>query len=339
MAVVTRSNGHRLDGILPVSQPRIPGPRPTENDVAFDLEASVSAVRSLRSHVPPDARTANSLGTEREGNAVVIDDSGLLVTIGYLISEATDVSIGAPGGHDVAAQVVAYDHATGFGLIRTITPLDVPALELSGAPDDPGAGDSVVIASAGGVDCSILGRVVDRREFAGSWEYMIDAALFTSPLHPRWSGAALIRPGDGSLVGIGSLFVQEVGEDVETPGNMFVPVSLLQPVLTEMLETGRAGSLARPWVGMHAAEALGHLVVSNVMENGPADRAGITPGDIIREVEGESVETLSEMYARMWAAGDPGDDIVFGITRGARVMEIVIRSADRHDFLHHPPRH
>ncbi len=339
MADVKRSNGHRLDGVLPVSQPRIPGPRPTENDIAFDLEAGVSAVRSLRSHVPPDARTANTLGTEREGNAVLIDESGLLVTIGYLISEATDVSIGAPGGHELAAQVVAYDHATGFGLVRTVSPIDVPPLELAGAPDDPGDGDSVVIASAGGVDASILGRVVERRVFAGSWEYMIDAAMFTVPLHPRWSGAALIRPRDGKLVGIGSLFVQEVGPGVETPGNMFVPVSLLQPILDEMLETGRAGSLARPWVGMHAAEALGHLVVSNVMEGGPADRAGIVPGDIIREVEGESVETLAEMYTRMWGAGGPGDDIVFGITRGARVLEIVIRSADRHDFLHHPPRH
>lgn len=341
MADIKRSNGHRLEGVLPVAQPQIPGPRPTEGDVAFDLEAGVSAVRSLRSRVPADARTARTLGTEREGNAVLIDESGLLLTIGYLISEATDVSIGGLDGQAIAAQVAAYDHATGFGLVRTVEPLDIPPLKISNAAEVPGGGDSVIIASAGGVDASILGTVAERRVFAGSWEYMIDSAIFTQPLHPKWSGAALIDPKNGTLVGIGSLFVQEVGGsgDEELPGNMFVPVSLLGPIYEELIRIGRAASTARPWIGMHTAEALGHLVVSDVLEGGPADRAGVETGDIIRAVEGESVETLIEMYRGMWAVGGPGADISLAIIRGSRVLEIVVRSADRQDFLSRPPRH
>jgi S1-C subfamily serine protease len=339
MADIKRSNGHRIDGVLPIARPQIPGPHPTEKDVAFDLEAGVSAVRSLRSRVPADARTANTLGTEREGNAVLIDDSGLLLTIGYLISEATDVSIGGLDGREIAAQVAAYDHCTGFGLVRTVEPLDIPPLKLSSVMEVPVAGDPIVIASAGGVSASILGKVVERRVFAGSWEYMIQGAIFTVPMHPRWSGAALIDPRHGTLVGIGSLFVQEVGGDDEIPGNMFVPACLLGPVFDEMLRTGRAGGLARPWIGMHAAEALGHLIVSHLLEGGPADRADIRAGDIIQTVEGDSVETLVEMYTRMWAVGGPGSDIVLGITRGSRILEIVVQSADRHDFLQRPPRH
>ena len=120
---------------------------------------------------------------------------------------------------------------------------------------------------------------------------------------------------------------------------MFVPACLLGPVFDEMLRTGRAGGLARPWIGMHAAEALGHLIVSHLLEGGPADRADIRAGDIIQTVEGDSVETLVEMYTRMWAVGGPGSDIVLGITRGSRILEIVVQSADRHDFLQRPPRH
>ncbi len=340
MTEVTRANGHRLDGILPLGEPPMPGPQPTDDDVAFDLEVGLSAVRSLRSKIPADAHSARNLGTEREGNAVLIDTDGTLVTIGYLITEATDIEIGGPNGDEVPAQVVGYDHRTGFGLVRTVEPLDLTPLPIASNVDNILTDDQVVVAASGGVPSAILGQVVDRREFAGSWEYLLDSAIFTAPLHPRWSGGALIDPRSGSLVGIGSLFVQDPGgNSSESQGNMFVPIDLLPPIYQELVDTGRAQKNAKPWLGMQTTEALGHLVVSGVHDGGPADQAGVQVGDIIEEIESQGVESLSDMYRKIWSAGGAGADVSISVVRGSRQIDVVIRSGDRHDYLKVPRRH
>jgi S1-C subfamily serine protease len=318
----------------------MPGPQPTDDDVAFDLEVGLAAVRSLRSKIPADAHSARNLGTEREGNAVLIDADGTLVTIGYLITEATDIAIGGPDGEEVPAQVVGYDHRTGFGLVRTVEPLDLTPLPIASNVDNILADDQIVIAASGGIPSAILGQVVDRREFAGSWEYLVNSAIFTSPLHPRWSGGALIDPRSGSLVGIGSLFVQDPGgNSSESQGNMFVPIDLLPPIYQELVDTGRAQKNAKPWLGMQTTEALGHLVVSGVHDGGPADKADVQVGDIIEEIETQSVENLPDMYRKIWAAGGAGADVSICVVRGSRQIDIVIRSGDRHDYLKVPRRH
>ena len=340
MTEVTRANGHRLDGILPLGEPPMPEPQPTDDDVVFDLEVGLAAVRSLRSKIPADAHSARNLGTEREGNAVLIDADGTLVTIGYLITEATDIAIGGPDGEEVPAQVVGYDHRTGFGLVRTVEPLDLTPLSIAPNVDNILTDDQVVVAASGGIPSSILGQVVDRREFAGSWEYLLDSAIFTTPLHPRWSGGALIDPRSGSLVGIGSLFVQDPGgNSSESQGNMFVPIDLLPPIYQELVDTGRAQKNAKPWLGMQTTEALGHLVVSGVHDGGPADKADIQVGDIIEEIETQSVESLPDMYRKIWAVGGAGADVSISVVRGSRQIDIVIRSGDRHDYLKVPRRH
>ena len=340
MTEVTRANGHRLDGILPLGEPPMPGPQPTDDDVAFDLEVGLSAVRSLRSKIPADAHSARNLGTEREGNAVLIDTDGTLVTIGYLITEATDIEIGGPNGDEVPAQVVGYDHRTGFGLVRTVKPLDLTPLPIASNVDNILTDDQVVVAASGGIPSAILGHVVDRREFAGSWEYLLDYAIFTAPLHPRWSGGALIDPRSGSLVGIGSLFVQDPGgNSSESQGNMFVPIDLLPPIYQELVDTGRAQKNAKPWLGMQTTEALGHLVISGVHDGGPADQADLQVGDIIEEIESQAVESLSDMYRKIWSAGGAGADVSISVVRGSRQIDVVIRSGDRHDYLKVQRRH
>ncbi len=340
MAGIKRANGHRLDGILPGMSPPIPGPRPAPENVGFDLEPALAAVRSLRARAPADGFTAASLGTEREGNAVLIDENGLLLTIGYLIVETTEIMIGGPDGKGIPAQAVGYDHETGFGLVRTVDPLDVPPLVLSRNVGDIVTGTKVVIAGQGGGEQALLGEVADRREFAGSWEYMLDSAIFTRPLHPRWSGAALLDGADGSLVGIGSLYVQEIGGSGEIqPGNMFVPVDILAPIYDDLLRLGRPSRPARPWLGMQVTEALGHLVVSGVRDGGPADTVGVMPGDLVTSIEGQEVETLSDMYRKVWSVGNAGADIQVGLVRGPQLIDVVVRSADRQDFLHIPRRH
>lgn len=337
---VKRANGHRLDGLLPIARPPMPGPHPTEDDVGFDLEAALAAVRPLRTSVPPDCHSAATLGTEREGSAVLIDRSGLLLTIGYLIVEATDVVIGGPDGKPMAAQAAGYDHETGFGLVRTVEPLDLEPLTIASSMDRMVRDAPVVAAAHGGAGQALLAHVADRREFAGSWEYMLSAAIFTFPLHPHWSGGALLDRTDGALVGIGSLFVQGVGgSGGEEQGNMFVPIDLLPPIYDDLVRFGRAMRPPRPWLGMHTTEALGHLVVAGVFDGGPADSAGIRPGDLIDRVEDAEVKTLPDMYRRIWSVGNAGADVKLSVIRGSRGLDVFIRSADRRDFYKLPRRH
>src|SRR5258707_2406146 len=111
--------------------------------------------------------------------------------------------------------------------------------------------DRMVIAAGGGEDSVSVATVVSRREFAGYWEYLIDGAIFTSPPRMDHSGAALINK-EGELVGIGSLFVMDAMTPGERlPGNMFVPIDLLKPVLDEMVRTGAQHGSIRPWIGVN----------------------------------------------------------------------------------------
>jgi S1-C subfamily serine protease len=341
MSDIERANGHRVSGVLPsLGSGPLPATRPHPKDYSFDLSAVLDAVRPIRSAVPADGHTAATLGTEREGNAVLIDSDGLLLTIGYLIVEATDVIVSDRKGMPVPAQVVGYDHETGFGLVRAARSLDIEPLTISQDVASLETGDEIVIAAQGGLDQAMRGRVAARREFAGSWEYLLEAAIFTVPLHPHWSGAALIDPKTGHLFGTGSLFVQEaLGGDEQAPGNMFVPIDLLTPILDDLIALGRPARKPRPWLGMHTTEAMGHLLVAGVHSGGPAENAGVEPGDIIQRVDGQQVRGLSDLYRKMWSAGESGTEIRLAVVRGMEALEIVVRSGDRHRYLKLPQRH
>lgn len=343
MAGIERANGHRPTGLMNVFHPELrDAPRPDPDSVAFDLDLALGAVVRLHAHVPEDAFTTHSLGDEREGSGVVIDDDGLVLTIGYLIVEATAVTLGLTGGRTVAAEVAAYDHETGFGMVRALEPLGVKPLAL-GSCRDVAPGDEIFIASHGGLDHSIAGHLVSRREFAGSWEYMLDEALFTVPLHPFWGGAALIDRR-GELIGTGSLFVADAddagGEDT-LAGNMFVPIDLLSPIRDDMTAMGRARREPRPWLGLHAVEFDDRLVVSGVAPDGPADAAGIQPGDTLLSLEGQPVNTLPQMYRLLWSAGPAGAEVRVTILREDEedVLNATIYSGDRYEFLKLPRRH
>ena len=340
MSGVKKANGHRLDGVLPIAQTPMPGPHPTQEDVGFDLEPTLAAIRPLRSSVPPDCHSAATLGTEREGSAILLDETGIFLTIGYLIVDATDVLIGGTDGDPIDAQCIGYDHETGFGLVRTVEPLDIPPIKIAPNIATVQRDSPVVLISHGGVEQSLLGNVADRRLFAGSWEYMLESAIFTYPLHPHWSGGAVVDREEGHLVGVGSLFVQGVGgSGGEDQGNMFVPIDLLAPIYDDLVKLGKSTKAPRPWLGMHTTEALGHLVVAGVFDEGPADSAGIRAGDLIDCVEDEEVKTLEEMYRKMWSVGDAGADVKFGVIRGSRGLDVIVRSADRREFYTMPLRH
>lgn len=308
--------------------------QPTSAEVAFDLPHALSAVVRLSSRIPEDGFTAQLLGTERTGNGVVIRDNGLIVTIGYLITEAEAIWITTHDGRVVAGHPLAFDFATGMGLVLPLAPLGVAPLPF-GTSASVDVDDEVYVIGHGGRSHALKAEIFARREFAGYWEYLLDVALFTSPPHPEWSGAALVDQ-DGRLVGIGSLFVQEAeGNDVRK-GNMFVPIDVLVPILDDMVRTGRAGRPPRPWLGLYASEDNRRIVVGGLASGGPAERAGMKQGDQIVAVAGRNVATLADLYRGVWNLGPSGTDIPVAVLRGGNTLQLTIKSADRGDFLKKP---
>src|SRR5215475_5329298 len=269
------------------------------------VEELVSAVVRVNAHINPEGRTVQGLGREREGSGIVIDSDGLVLTIGYLMVEAYAAEVVDNTGHTVPADVVGYDHESGFGLLRAIEPLKLKPMAL-GKSAEIKEGDPVLIASFGGAAMVAGAYVVAKREFAGSWEYMLEDALFTAPPHPAWSGAALINR-EGKLVGVGSLIVGDaVGGSDKAPGNMFVPIDRLPPILGDLLSGGRIAGPGRPWLGINADEVRGRLFVGRVTPGGPADKAGVKRGDVIVGVAGEPAKSLPDFYRKVWAQGGAG---------------------------------
>lgn len=295
-------------------------------------EEILKAVVKIRSVIPKEAQTASTLGTEREGNGVVIDSEGLVLTIGYLIVEAETIEVTGIEGKPVSAKFIGYDHNTGFGLLRTDKPLEVVPIKL-GQSSTVKVGDPVLIAGHGGTDSAIAGRVISRKEFAGYWEYLLEEAIYTAPAYTNFGGAALINP-DGQLLGIGSLFSQVMIPGLGSiPCNIFVPIDLLHPILPDLKTTGRSRKASRPWLGINAEEAHSRVFITKVISGGPAEGVGLQPGDLILKVKGKAVNGLADFYRKVWEVGNAGVDIPLSLLRGTQIRDITVPSANRHQFL------
>ena len=308
--------------------------QPKAEDVRFDLASALRSVVMLRAEIPDDAFTASILGTERFGNAIVIRDDGLMLTIGYLITEAESLWLTTNEGVVIPGHPLAYDFASGLGLVMPLGQLGVPALA-RGSAASIATGDEAIIIGHGGRPHALKAQVFAKREFAGFWEYVLDEALFTTPPHPEWSGAALVGM-DGQLLGVGSLFVQEAVDDKAVKGNLFVPIDLLEPILDDLLTRGRSSSPPRPWLGMYTGEDNGRLVVGGVATDGPADLAGVHPGDVVVEVAGKRVAGLAELFRNVWRQGPAGTEIPLGLLREGASTRVDVRSGDRDDYLRKP---
>jgi S1-C subfamily serine protease len=303
----------------------------------LDLEVISRSVVKLRADVPDDAFTAGILGSQRTGNGIVIGSDGLILTIGYLVTEATDVWLTTPDGRELAAHPLAYDQVTGFGLVLPLQKAGIAPIPLGTSADlKPGAGAYAVSSSEFAEPQQV--EIFARREFAGAWEYLLEDAIFATPAHPHWSGAALIDER-GLLVGVGSLLVRELTGGEEINANMFVPIDLLKPILQELTTRGRASRQPRPWLGVYAAEVTGKVYVTGVAEGGPAQLADIREGDLISRVADHDVATLPDFYRRLWAVGPAGIGVPLTAIRGGTRLHLNVRSVDRVDLLKRPQAH
>jgi S1-C subfamily serine protease len=292
----------------------------------------LSVVR-LRSKAVPDARSRSTLGPQREGSGVVIDSQGLVLTIGYLILEAESVELSTTDGRSFPATVVGYDSVTGFGLLRTLTPLPIKPVSF-GQSSTLADREPVLIVGFDGVAPAL---VVSRRQFVGYWEYLLDEAIYTAPATVNWSGAALLSR-DGKLLGIGSLAVSDaMGAGSQVPGNMFVPIDLLKPLLADLVARGKSSAGPRPWLGIQTEEVQGNVIVTRVSPDGPADRAQIRPGDVIVGLDGQPIKGQADLYTRLWSRGKAGVEIPLEVLRGGRLEKVSVKSIDRDAYYRGRP--
>lgn len=303
---------------------------------ADDAPDPLAAVVQVEANVPTSARTAAGLGTRRLGSGVVIDEDGLILTVGYLILEAIDVSVRGPDGKKQPADIVAYDHNTGFGLIRSVVPLGIEPLAL-GETGDLAVREPLLVASKVGKLEAKGVFMVDRRPFAGYWEYLLEDAIFTAPPHSQFGGAALINR-EGQLIGIGSLILQDANPlQGQGPANMFIPVDALKPILADLLAHGRRSEPSRPWLGLYFEEYRGRIFVTRIAPDGPGQDAGMAVGDLILGIDGAVAGSLADFYRDLWQRGEPGVDIPLDVVRNNQMAPTVIKSGDRYRYLRLDP--
>jgi S1-C subfamily serine protease len=314
-----------------------PAVQPKPENFAFDLDGALTSLVGLRAIVPGDAFTAETLGTERTGNGVLIRE-GVVLTIGYLITEAETIWLHLADGRAVPGTVLAYDQETGFGLVQALARVDLPALPI-GQSEAAKVGDPVVVAGAGGRKHSVAARIAAKQEFAGNWEYVLDEAIFTAPAHPFWGGTAMIGRA-GELLGIGSLQVQQVRDSgTPEPLNMIVPIDILKPILDDLLTMGRPNHPPRPWLGLNASEIDDKVVVARVSSGGPAKRANLRTGDVVLAVAGTEVSDLAGFFRKVWSLGKAGVEVPLTVYRDGRTFESRVTSGDRNRFLKGPSLH
>jgi S1-C subfamily serine protease len=313
-----------------------PAYQPRASDYGFDLDRALASVVGLHSIIPSDAFLADTLGTERAGNGVVIDD-GLVLTIGYLITEAEAVWLHTGDGRVVEGHALGFDSVTGFGLVQALGHLDLDPLPI-GSSAGVKVGDRVVMGGVGGRTRSVASQIVAKQEFAGYWEYMLDEAIFTHPAHPNWGGTGLISDR-GELIGIGSLQLERERDGKPEHVNMVVPIDLLKPVVDDLRKFGRVNRPARPWLGMYSTEIDNRVVIVGVSAKGPAARAELKAGDVILAINGDKITSQASFYRKLWALGAAGVDVPLTVHHEGVTFDVVLASTDRARLLKAPRLH
>ena len=302
------------------------------------LQNSLAASVQITSRAVENASSARTLGKVRQGSGVVIGTDGLILTIGYLILETEQIEIRTHQQKTYPAQVVAYDQATGFGLIKPLIPLQGVEPVKLGKLLDQKTDTELWVVSAGSSVFSSPTKLIDVRSFTGYWEYHLDSAIYTSPPVVNHSGAGLFNL-KGELIGIGSLFVQDVmpaGNPSSLAGNMFVPVELLEPIFKNMLQNGTGPNSQRAWLGINAVEKLGRIQIVRVTPESPAQSAGLSPGQWLLGLNGKPVESLSAFYKQLWAIPINSESAQLTIFDGKTIYQIPVPIVDRSTNIKKP---
>jgi serine protease Do len=299
-----------------------------------DVRRIYQSVVKIDSIVPSDARTANSLGTIRGGNGIVIDDKHIL-TIGYIVVEAETITITLPNGGVVPAELAGYDHTTGFGILKTILPSKLTPIQI-GNSDKLNKEDLLYVLPYLTEGAPSAVKMVSRRSFTGWWEYFLDKPIYTHPMNTSFAGSALINEF-GELLGIGSLYVSDAAaEGVPMPGNLFVPINDLKPILNDLIVNSKRTTNVKPYMGLTSNDDTGKVMVTRVNDDGPAAKAGFKENDIILKVNKINIQDTEKFYKTVWSQGGPGTLLDFEIERNNQIISLKLTTMDRNDFFVKP---
>jgi serine protease Do len=299
-----------------------------------DVRRIYQSVVKIDSIVPSDARTANSLGTIRGGNGIVIDDQHIL-TIGYIVVEAETITITLPNGGVVPAELAGYDHTTGFGILKTILPSKLTPIQI-GNSDKLNKEDLLYVLPYLTEGAPSAVKMVSRRSFTGWWEYFLDKPIYTHPMNTSFAGSALINEF-GELLGIGSLYVSDAAaEGILSPGNLFVPINDLKPILNDLIVNGKRTADVKPYMGLTSYDDTGKVMVTRVNDDGPAAKAGFKENDIILKVNKINIQDTEKFYKTVWSQGGPGTLLDFEIERNNQIISLKLTTMDRNDFFVKP---
>ena len=299
-----------------------------------DIRKIYQSIVKIDSIVPPDARTAKALGTIRGGNGVVIDDKHIL-TIGYIVVEAETITITLPNGGVVPAELIGYDHTTGFGILKTILPSKLSSLKI-GDSDNLNKEETLYVLPYLTEGAPSAVKMVSRRSFTGWWEYFLDKPIYTHPMNSSFAGSALINEF-GEILGIGSLYVSDAAaKGIPSPGNLFVPINDLKPILDDLILNGKRTSDVKPYMGLTSNDDTGKVMITRVNDEGPAAKAGFMENDIILKVNKINIPDTENFYKTVWSQGGPGTLLDFEIERNNQIISLKLTTMDRNDFFVKP---
>jgi S1-C subfamily serine protease len=301
--------------------------------MAGPMEQVMQSVVRVDALVPEGARTAATHGRERTGTGVVLDANGLVLTVGYIVAEASSVLVTFSDGEKVPSQIVAYDHASGIALLRANRRVATKPVKLAKAQSGKKDEHALIVPSEGEASIKAV-KIGKIKKFTSGWEYVMDDAIYTYPPSTDFAGSALLSQR-GELLGIGALVTIDIDIDpkVRVPGNVFIPINSVQNILGDLLTQGRSEESQRPWLGLHLKETKQGIKVNAVEEDGPAEASGIKTGDTIVAVEQMKVKSLNHFYKRIWEDFEPGEKIHLLVLRDDQYANVPVESVDLYKWL------
>ncbi len=291
------------------------------------LEQLIPATVNIHTIVKRDHPTASTLGTERAGSGTLIDPDGHILTVGYVVHGAEELTVTLQQGEEASARVVYIDYESGLALLQAdvSTAYHVPVSDSSGLETGQ---MGLLLASTDVTERRVTEGVITAIEpFDAYWEYMLDRAILTTAENPGFGGGAFITL-EGIMTGVVSLNVGGLKD-----ASMIIPLDYFQGIRDEVIAHGRVRSrVPRAWIGIYPMPSPRGLIVFGLTEDGPADIAGIKSGDILMSLDDQEVSDRATLYRRLWQH-QAGEEVILTVLREGRRHVLPIQSQDRAEFL------
>jgi S1-C subfamily serine protease len=263
---------------------------------------------------------------------VLVAAQGHILTAGYVVAGAEEVTVTLADGRRALAGVAGTDPETGLAVLQMPALPNVRPVPL-GRSGELRLGQMVATLAARGGTMRVVGAgmVTGFPEFTAYWEFRLPRMIQSNIPMPPTAGAPLLDAA-GTVVGVLAYSESEAAQV-----SLAIPVELIVPVFEELVREGRVKSRPpRPWLGLYAAPAREGVGVAGVTPGGPVDRADLRRGDIITQLDGKPVTGREDFYARLWR-GAVGNQVDLTVLRENDLISVKVRSRDRVDFFQ-PPR-